>query len=122
MADNSPASPLGGVLSLSDQFSFRQTRGKLVWIVADARLGICEAIDFATKPYALFSSGEIVATLLEDTRTWRAARPIIAVTELCSFVIFLMSNPGRYSNKLLAYAGGNQNITAWPFSRFLGYP
>ena len=77
---------------------------------------------FTNKLYKRFSPGDIIGKLLEEELTGTSDGLIIAVTELCSLVIFLMINSKLYPNKLLAYTGDNQNVITWLLTRRAGNP
>ena len=93
-----------------------------MWIGSDATLTICGTIDFTHQIYTRFSPGEAISSVLEEHLTGQQDGLIIAVTELCSIVLFLMISPTRYQHKLIAYTGDNQNVISWLNSRKAGNP
>ena len=102
-----------GALSLEEQLSFHHCREGLVWIGSDATLEVCATVDFSNKIYTRFSPQSFISSFLVSHLTGSSEDLIIAVTELCSFIIFLMIKPDLYSDKIIAYTGDNTNVVTW---------
>ena len=111
--ETSSTSTFIGALPLDGKFPFSHTRQNLIWIGSDATLDACATIGFSNKIYTRFGPKRLISTLLIEHLTGSTEDLIIAVTELCSFAIFLMIEPIRYTNKLVAYTGDNQNAVTW---------
>ena len=106
------------VLPLPEQLSFQGTRREIIWIGSDATLGRFGAIDFThTLPttFPTSSTPRVSATdgQFEDEL-------IIAISEFCSFIFFLMLRGESLRGRLVAYTGDNNNVIGWLLNRQAG--
>ena len=99
------------VLSLSEQLSFQETRRSIVWIGPDAAMIRCGSIDFANKVYTYFSTDLIPR--MAPTDEGPDGNFIIAISEFCSFISFLILRGKCLGRQLVAYTGDNSNAITW---------
>ena len=100
-----------GVLSLPGQLSFQQTRANIIWVGSDATLDWCGAVNFSHATYTRFSTTSISQYFATDTSYEDDL--IIAIAELCSFILFLLVDKNSFEHKLISYTGDNQNVISW---------
>ena len=99
------------VLTLSEQLSFQETRKNLVWIGPDATMDKFGAIDFSNKVYTIFPT-DLIPRMYRPGEDWPSDF-IIAISELCSLVSFLVMRGPFLKHKLVAYTGDKSNVIIW---------
>ena len=83
----------------------------IVWVGSGATLEWCGAINFSHSTYTRFPASLIAQYF--STSDPGEDELIIAVAELCSFILFLLVDKHGFEHKLIAYTGDNQNVIAW---------
>ena len=100
-------STFAGARALHGRSSFRQTRRNIVRIVSDAALEMRGGIKSTHSTYIRFTTRRLDPYFSAD---FEIADLIGAISEMCSFVRFVLFSANNFRRKLIAYACGDRNV------------
>ena len=107
------------VLSPPEQLPFQENIRIIFWIGPDATMDRRGSIDFTKKVYNYFPTDLIPRTNFASAK-WNDEF-IIAISEFCSSIFFLLLRDKAVSNKLVDYTGASTHVVSWLTHRKSGH-
>ena len=101
------------VLSIGGILSPPLFRGKVACLGSDSAMYQCAAVDYSAGRESVFSYSFALDYLSELTGLPRDDFFPISLSEFLGFLCFLTVRASEYTEKLIAYAGDNQNVAQW---------
>ena len=100
-------------LSLGEFPSPPHTQGRLSWLGPDATLTQCAAFDSSGNVACVFSYSFALGYLSCLTGINQGDYFLISLSEFLGLLCFLIARAEMYRNRLMEYAGDNQNVIHW---------
>ena len=101
------------VLSLGELLSCPSSHGRAVWVGSDATLTQCAAVYYTARVASVFSYTFALDFLSQITGLPPDDCFLISLSEFLGLLCFLVVRSDAYRDKLVAYAGDNQNVVHW---------